>query len=125
MFRKTKTKPKVSEKRGNWSEFHSERNYLLQNWYFTMDGKVVEGEHDNSWTTGPTLAITLSLLNNRLRVAYQTLLKHNELTRFSDFNLNCRWSASLYNSKTEQKTLEFFPLAVKQRLNSMLRFVEK
>ena len=35
MFCKTKTKPKVSEKRGNLSEFHSERNYLLQNWYFT------------------------------------------------------------------------------------------
>ena len=35
MFYKTKTKPKVSEKRGNLSEFHSERSYLLQNWYFS------------------------------------------------------------------------------------------
>ena len=26
--------PKVSEIRGNRSEFHSERNYYLQNWYF-------------------------------------------------------------------------------------------
>ena len=37
MFCKTKTKPKVSEKRGNWSEFHSKRNYLLQNWYFNKN----------------------------------------------------------------------------------------
>ena len=34
MFCKSKTKPKVSEKRGNRSEFHSERNYYLQNCYF-------------------------------------------------------------------------------------------
>ena len=26
--------PKVSEKRGNRSKFHSERNYYSQNWYF-------------------------------------------------------------------------------------------
>ena len=26
--------PNVSEKRGNQSEFHSEINYYLQNWYF-------------------------------------------------------------------------------------------
>ena len=31
--------PKVSEKKmGNRSEFHSERNYLLQNWYFNKKG---------------------------------------------------------------------------------------
>ena len=28
--------PKVSDKRGNRSEFHSEINYYLQNWYFSI-----------------------------------------------------------------------------------------
>ena len=34
--------PKVSEKRGNRSEFHSERNYYLKNWYFRGKNKKNE-----------------------------------------------------------------------------------
>ena len=38
--------PKVSEKRGNWSEFHSERNYYIQNWYFNKStGKETDKTH--------------------------------------------------------------------------------
>ena len=33
----------MSEKRGNRSEFHSERNYNLQNWYFSViNGKSLK-----------------------------------------------------------------------------------
>ena len=39
MFCRSKTKPKVSEKRGNRSEFHSERNYYLQNCYFSRQSE--------------------------------------------------------------------------------------
>ena len=29
---------------GNWSEFHSERNYYLQNWYFSTFCKTVSSK---------------------------------------------------------------------------------
>ena len=41
--------PKVSEKKGNRSEFHSKRNYYLQNWYFRCIRAFMSNLIKKSW----------------------------------------------------------------------------
>ena len=58
--------PKVSELRGNRSEFHSERNYYLQNWYFSFRSDFLNLAHCEAVSASPEVPLNLVGLRTKL-----------------------------------------------------------
>ena len=76
------------KKRGNSSEFHSERNYYLQNWYFSWLG-IIQKECSRYQLTGNNLYTIWTSFSRPMAEATSHWLK----------NCNNIWFEDLYQNK--------------------------